>query len=97
MMKNTESVKEVLEESSDTEAAISEVTSAITQSVSVSQNAAQKAAMISMQISDVASQMQKIEEVSLQNARSVEEVAAAIDHLSSLNSSVLETMRAFKV
>lgn len=97
MLGNIESVKTVLEESAETEIAIEQVNAAITESVEISKDASRKASHISSQINKVAIEMRSIEDVSLQNARSVEEIAAAIDHLSGLNNSLLQSMQAFKI
>ncbi|HRF57326.1 MAG TPA: methyl-accepting chemotaxis protein [Campylobacterales bacterium] len=97
MLSNTESVKKVLEESAQTEIEISNVSDAIVRSIETSKEASHKASSISHQINKVAEEIQDIENSSLQNARSIEEIAAAIDHLSGLNSTLLLTMQGFKV
>ena len=97
MQKNTESEQEVLNEAPITEKAIKDVGLAIARSVSTSKTVAEKALFISSQIGEVAHKIQRVEEVSLLNSKSVEEIVEAIIHLNSINANILGEMRTFKV
>ncbi len=97
MQKNTESEQEVLNEAPITEKAIKEVSLAISRSVNTSKIAAEKALFISSQIGEVVHKIQRVEEVSLLNSKSVEEIVEAIIHLNSINANILGEMRTFKV
>lgn len=97
MQKNSEAEQEVLKQSPITEKAINDVSSAIELSVKTSKIAAEKANFISSQIGEVAQKIQRVEEVSRLNARSVEEVVVSINHLNSINANILSEMKGFKV
>jgi len=97
MQNNSEAEQEVLKQSPITEKAIHDVGTAIALSVQTSKIAAEKAHFISSQIGEVTQKIQRVEEVSLLNARSVEEVVTAINHLNSINANILGEMRGFKV
>lgn len=97
MQKNTESEQEVLNEAPITEKAIKEVSLVISRSVNTSKVAAEKALFISSQIGEVVHKIQRVEEVSLLNSKSVEEIVEAIIHLNSINANILGEMRTFKV
>jgi len=97
MQNNSEAEQEVLKQSPITEKAINDVGTAIALSVQTSKIAAGKAQFISSQIGEVSQKIQRVEEVSLLNARSVEEVVTAINHLNSINANILSEMRGFKV
>jgi len=97
MQNNSEAEQEVLKQSPITEKAINDVGIAIALSVKTSKIAAEKAHFISSQIGEVTQKIQRVEEVSLLNARSVEEVVTAINHLNSINANILSEMRGFKV
>lgn len=97
MQNNSEAEQEVLKQSPITEKAINDVGTAIALSVQTSKIAAEKAQFISSQIGEVSQKIHRVEEVSLLNARSVEEVVTAINHLNSINANILSEMRGFKV
>ena len=96
MQDNTKQVNAASEQADTVSGQIESVTTALKEAVSASQESARSSNVISKEMQDVIQNMNNINNISTENARSVEEIAGAAEHLSKLTEELNNTLELFK-
>ena len=93
---NSQQMNELLNISNDVEKKINETTAIVNKATAASDKSVEEFESTSSSISLISSKMAEINSFSTDNARSVEEIASASDHLDSMTSSLSDKLEQFK-
>lgn len=96
MNKNSESFKEMTHNAEDVSHSIVDVTSLMNKAVKATEHSMKSSQSINESIATVVSQMDNINEISTKNARSVEEIAGASEHLFRLTEELNKGLNQFR-
>ena len=96
MQDNTKQVNEAAQKADTVNEQIISVTSALEEASNASQESAKSSNLISAEMQAVIENMTNITTISTENARSVEEIAGAAEHLSKLTEELNNTLELFK-
>ncbi len=97
MSKNSDRVKDVLENSQLAEDSINEISIIMEETSTISCKSSKESENISKQISEIILKLANINELSTSNTRSVEEMVSAIDMLNQMTEQLSHKMESFKV
>ena len=96
LQENSKAFEDALEKARTIDANLDVVEDALTQANQTSSTAASRSLNMKEKMSDVINKMRNIREISTANARSVEEIAGAAEHLSNLTEELRATLDEFK-
>jgi len=96
MNSNMKKVESLSDRSNEAQESISEVSHAMEEVLKISAKTVQNVSNIADEITKMIEKMNKISELSASNARSVEEIAAVVEHLYALTEELNEQMGQFK-
>jgi methyl-accepting chemotaxis protein len=96
MQENATEIAQAAEQASDVEESIDSVMSAIEKSKSMAQESSQIVDKLKNRVIDISQKMTKLNDVSISNARSVEEIAAAAEHQNDIIEKLNTQLSSFK-
>lgn len=96
MSKNSEKIESLADRSNDTQDAIAEVSESMEKAASIATATAENVTRMVVDLTEMIEKMGKISELSMSNARSVEEISAVVEHLHGLTEELNNQMTQFR-
>jgi len=96
MNKNAENIKKLVNVSSEVEETVFDTANVMSQSVTSVANNANNSKKVALDSEKIVTMVAKINEITMQNSRSVEEIASAAEHLNQLTENLTVKLNQFK-
>ena len=96
MSKNSEKIESLADKSNDTQDAIAEVSASMQKATAIATETGDNVTKMVSNLTEMIEKMGKISELSMSNARSVEEISAVVEHLHGLTEELNNQMTQFR-